>query len=198
MRLVCLVDDPESVAARVNVLIRNDLVAHDIDVSLDLRFLHQKREQPTATTSRSLKSTYRLAVTPQDVQMRSLDNKVPELPGTIVVALLAHPSLIIRLSNLLDNALPRLERVWSARSRTSILRCHRLLARRPGLLELRGSHLGRRLLLVLHLLTRLSSFHLSPLGIAVANRPHAVPETVQCQAIGCRRTPREFPAAIQP
>ena len=45
VRLVCLMDDPESITARVDVLVRNDLVPYDIDISLDLRFLHRARER---------------------------------------------------------------------------------------------------------------------------------------------------------
>ena len=45
VRLICLVNDPESITSRVNILVRNDLVADDIDISLDLRFLHQNCQQ---------------------------------------------------------------------------------------------------------------------------------------------------------
>jgi hypothetical protein len=45
MRFVGFVYDPETVTARVNVLVCNDLVADNINVSLNLRLLHQEREQ---------------------------------------------------------------------------------------------------------------------------------------------------------
>ena len=130
--------------------------------------------------------------------MRSLDDKVPELPRIIVVAFLAQPPLVIRLPNLLDNAPPRLERIRSARSRPSVLGRPRLLAKHIGLLEFRGSHLGRHLLLVPHLLKRLSLLHISLLGIALTYGPKAVPQTAGRRTIGRRRTPRRFPAAIKP
>ena len=64
VRLVCLVDDPESITARVNVLVRNDLVPYDVDISLDLRFLHRSREHVNDANIQLPKSTHRLAAAP--------------------------------------------------------------------------------------------------------------------------------------
>jgi hypothetical protein len=61
--------------------------------------------------------------------MWALDNEVPHLPGIIMVAFLAHPSLVIRDADLVNDILS-----WHERTRTSRLalgtismfvQCHR-------------------------------------------------------------------------
>lgn len=47
---------------------------------------------------------YLLAVAAQAVQMRTLEHEVSRLPAIIPLALLAHPTLVVRRANLLEDA----------------------------------------------------------------------------------------------
>ena len=52
---------------------------------------------------------YSLAVALQIVKMRPLQHEIPEFPRVVAFALLHHPTVMIRLANLLQDALARFE-----------------------------------------------------------------------------------------
>ena len=106
MRLVRLMDDLEAITAGVYTLVGDDLVASDVDVALDSRLL---RECVSKTFRHVHTETYCFAVTLQEIQMRSLEDKVSHLPRIVPVALLPHPTVVIGDPNLLNDTLSGLE-----------------------------------------------------------------------------------------
>lgn len=78
MCLVSVVHDPESISSRICVLIRKNLVSHDIDISFDFRLL--KLTILNIIISLLGKPTHRSISTLQDVQIRAFKNEVSGLP----------------------------------------------------------------------------------------------------------------------
>ena len=86
MRLIRVVHDTETITAGVDVLIRNDLVAGDVDVTLDLGFLQHSYEVGYTNLHGR---PYRFVLIPHPIQMRPLQDEVPHLPAVVLLALLA-------------------------------------------------------------------------------------------------------------
>ena len=106
MRLVYVVDDLESITAWIDVLVCLYTVASDVDISLDLRllqFIRSKKPSKHPETNTQGKGTYRFIVTPQDVQMRTFQDKVSCLPRVVPIVLLAHPAIMVGCTYLLKN-----------------------------------------------------------------------------------------------
>lgn len=93
MRLLSLVDNLEGIASRIDALVSYNLVPRDIDVTLDF--------------------CLQLAVIPQNVQMWTFDDQVSAFPRIIVLSFLPHPSIVICLANLFNDALSSGK--WSGR-----------------------------------------------------------------------------------
>lgn len=84
----------ESISPGINVLIGDNTVTNDINISLDLRLL-QKADESLELQARRDATTHRLGVSLKPVQVWSLEHKVPDFPRSIMVALLAHPTIMI-------------------------------------------------------------------------------------------------------
>ena len=58
-----------------------------------------------------MRVAYCFRITLENIHMRPLENEISRLPRVVAVAFLSHPSAVVRLADLLKNALPRLERL---------------------------------------------------------------------------------------
>lgn len=104
--LIVVVVDTEPISSRVHVLVHGDLVPNDIDIPLDLRLL---KVSSVNSDTEQAKSTNRRTSTLQAIHMLPLEDEVPVLPRIVPVPPLAHVPHMIRLTNLLEDTLPRLE-----------------------------------------------------------------------------------------
>src|SRR6266576_7114353 len=101
MRLVRLMLDSEPILPRVHRFIHSHFVPRDVDVTFNFGFLLPC--QPIRLGRNH--HTHRLAVAPQTIQVWTGQDEVSDPPGIVPISLFAHPSAMISLPDLLQDAL---------------------------------------------------------------------------------------------
>lgn len=79
----------------MDILIGNNLVSKDVDVTLDLGILHSNESSVTAGPSASNTGIGTHVQGLDVVQMRSLEDEEPQFPSIEALSTLAHPSLVV-------------------------------------------------------------------------------------------------------
>ena len=98
VRLLRVMNDSESVSTRVNILVRNNLVTNDVDITLDFGFLEEKSFQLQGDKPISSTDIKGLDI----VQVRAFQDHVTEFPRIEVLSALPHPASVIRGPNLVE------------------------------------------------------------------------------------------------